>query len=90
MHHRSWHEWLTAALLHLEGAPCQPTGAFHVWRQRFPDGEPEQITFGWTQEEGLTIDPDGRSLLTSVGQQQSVVWLRQQDSERQISLEGFS
>jgi eukaryotic-like serine/threonine-protein kinase len=65
-------------------------GAFHVWRQRFQDGEPEQITSGWTQEEGLAINPDGRSFLTSVGQRQSVVWLRQQNSERQISLEGFS
>jgi eukaryotic-like serine/threonine-protein kinase len=61
-----------------------------VWRQRFPDGEPEQVVSGWSQEEGLAIDPDGRSFLTSVGQRQSVVWLRQQDGERQISLEGFS
>jgi Tol biopolymer transport system component len=67
-----------------------PRGAFHVWRQRFPDGEPEQMTSGWTEEEGLAIDPDGRSFLTSVGQRQSVVWLHQQNSERQISLEGYS
>jgi serine/threonine protein kinase len=65
-------------------------GAFHVWRQRFPDGELEQVTSGLTEEEGLAIDPDGRSFLTSVGQRQSVVWLRQQDTERQISLEGYS
>ena len=65
-------------------------GAFHVWRQRFPDGAPEQISSGWAQQEGLAIDPDGRSFLTSVGQRQSVVWLRQHDGERQISLEGFS
>ena len=26
---------------------------FHLWRQRFPDGAPEQITSGPTEEEGL-------------------------------------
>ena len=25
---------------------------FHLWRQRFPDGRPEQLTFGPTEEEG--------------------------------------
>src|SRR5438552_12963969 len=25
-------------------------GGFHVWRQRFPDGTPEQVTFGTNQE----------------------------------------
>jgi serine/threonine protein kinase len=65
-------------------------GAFHVWRQRFPDGPPEQITFGVTEEEGLAMAPDGRSFLTSVGQRQSVILLHDGSSERQISLEGFS
>ena len=27
----------------------------HIWRQRFPDGTPEQVTFGVTQEEGIRI-----------------------------------
>jgi Tol biopolymer transport system component len=39
----------------------------HLWRQRFPHGEPEQITFGPMQEEGLAVDPDGRSVVTSLG-----------------------
>ena len=65
-------------------------GAFHVWRQRFPEGEPEQVTSGVSEEEGLAIDPDGRSLVTSVGQSQSAVWLRQASGERQVSLEGYS
>jgi len=38
-------------------------GASHLWRQRFPDGLPEQITFGATEEEGLAVAPDGRSLV---------------------------
>jgi serine/threonine protein kinase len=64
---------------------------FHVWRQRFPDGRPEQLTTGAiTQEEGLAIAADGRSLVTSVGQQQRGVWIRDRSGERKISLEGYA
>src|SRR6202030_1781492 len=42
-------------------------GAFHTWRQRFPDGRPEQITFGPSEEEGISIEADGRSFVTAVG-----------------------
>jgi eukaryotic-like serine/threonine-protein kinase len=48
---------------------------FHIWRQRFPKGDPEQITFGPTEEEGITVAPDGRSLVTSAGIRQGSVWL---------------
>ncbi|SRR6266508_4268099 len=65
-------------------------GTFHIWRQRFPDGEPEQMTAGLTEEEGITIAPDGRSLITAVGQRQSVVWTDTAAGERQVSLEGLS
>ena len=34
--------------------------AFHVWRQRHPDGQPEQLTSGPTEEEGIALAPDGR------------------------------
>jgi hypothetical protein len=40
---------------------------FHLWRQRYPNGSPEQITFGPTEEEGIAVAPDGRSLVTSAG-----------------------
>ncbi|MGH9861878.1 MAG: TolB family protein, partial [Candidatus Acidiferrales bacterium] len=63
-------------------------GAFHVWRQRFPDGKPEQITFGPTEEEGLAVAPDGRSLIASVGTQQSTLWIHDGNGERQLSSEG--
>ena len=36
-------------------------GSSHLWRQRFPDGAPEQITFGPLEEEGIALAPDGRS-----------------------------
>jgi Tol biopolymer transport system component len=63
-------------------------GANHIWRQRFPDGEPEQITFGPTEEEGVAIAPDGRSFVTAVALQNVSVWLHEAGTERQIGLEG--
>jgi eukaryotic-like serine/threonine-protein kinase len=63
-------------------------GAFHTWRQRFPDGKPVQITSGPTEEEGIAMAADGRSFLTAVGATQSSVWLHDAGGERQISLEG--
>jgi Tol biopolymer transport system component len=63
---------------------------FHIWRQRLPDGPPEQLTFGPTSEEGLAIAPDGRYLVTSVGLRQRTVWLRQPSGEHALSLEGIA
>ena len=65
-------------------------GRFHIWRQRFPDGKPEQVTFGPTEEEGIAIGPQGRSLVASVGMEESAVWIRDSNGERQISSEGFA
>jgi Tol biopolymer transport system component len=61
---------------------------FHIWRQRFPGGSPEQVTFGPTEQEGLAIAADGRSLITSVGLQRRGVWVHDASGERQISSEG--
>jgi serine/threonine protein kinase len=63
-------------------------GANHIWRQRFPDGKPEQITSGPTEEEGIATAPDGRSFVTAVALQNSSLWVHDGQSERQISLEG--
>jgi DNA-binding winged helix-turn-helix (wHTH) protein/Tol biopolymer transport system component len=63
---------------------------FHIWRQRFPGGEPEQITFGATEEEGIAVPSSGRSLITSVGFEQSNVWLHDSAGDRQISSEGYA
>jgi len=63
-------------------------GKFHIWRQRFPDGEPEQVTSGPTEEEGIDMAADGKSLLTSVGIEDSTVWVHDQGGDRQISSEG--
>ena len=40
---------------------------YHIWRERFPNGVPEQLTLGPTEEEGIAVSPDGRSLVTSAG-----------------------
>jgi len=63
---------------------------FHIWRQRFPKGVPEQITFGPTEEEGIAVAPDGHSLVTSAGVRQSSIWLHDGRGDRQISSEGFA
>lgn len=63
-------------------------GANHVWRQRFPDGKPEQITAGPTAEEGIAMAPDGRSLVTAVSTLGASLWLHDSSGDRQISLEG--
>ncbi len=65
-------------------------GAFHIWRQRFPDGEPEQITSGPTEEDGIAMAADGRSFVTAVASRQSAVWIHGPEGERQVSLEGFA
>jgi eukaryotic-like serine/threonine-protein kinase len=63
-------------------------GAAHLWRQRFPDGVPEQITFGPGEEEGLAVAPDGRSLISSVGARNSSVWIHDASGDHPISQEG--
>lgn len=64
-------------------------GLNHIWRQHFPDGEPEQFTFGLTEEEGIAMTPDGGSLVTAVALESSTLWIHDARGERQISvLEG--
>jgi DNA-binding winged helix-turn-helix (wHTH) protein/Tol biopolymer transport system component len=60
----------------------------HIWRQRFPEGTPEQITFGPTEEEGIAVEPGGHALITSAGVDESAIWIRDGSSERQLSSEG--
>jgi eukaryotic-like serine/threonine-protein kinase len=66
------------------------SGAFHLWRQRFPEGVPEQITSGPSEEEGIAAAPDGRSLLTSLGSAQQAIWIRAENGERLASREGYA
>jgi eukaryotic-like serine/threonine-protein kinase len=64
------------------------SGSFQIWRQLAAGGAPEQLTFGPTAAEGLAVEPDGRSLITSMGLTQNSVWVHQGDHDRQVSGEG--
>jgi Tol biopolymer transport system component len=63
---------------------------YHIWRQHFPRGVPEQMTFGPTEEEGIAVSPDGRTLVTSAGIRESTVWVHDSRGDRQVSGEGFA
>ena len=63
-------------------------GVNHIWRERFSDGQPEQVTSGPTEEEGVAMAPDGRSFVTAVTVQNTSLWVHDSMGEREISLEG--
>ncbi len=63
-------------------------GSTHLWRQRVPNGTPEQITFGPTEEEGLAMGPDGKFLITSIGVRRSSVFTHDPSGDHPVSVEG--
>ncbi len=63
---------------------------YHIWRQRFPNGTPEQVTLGANQEQGISFAPDGHSFVTSVGASESTLWLHEAKGDRQITSEGYA
>jgi DNA-binding winged helix-turn-helix (wHTH) protein/Tol biopolymer transport system component len=63
-------------------------GQSRLWRQRFPNGRPEQVTFGPMEEEGLAVEPDGRSVISSIGVGASAIWIHDDQGERSLSSEG--
>lgn len=63
-------------------------GVNHIWRQKFPDGQPEQVTFGPTEEEGVAMAPDGHYFVTAVALQHTSLWVHDGKGTRQILLEG--
>jgi DNA-binding winged helix-turn-helix (wHTH) protein/Tol biopolymer transport system component len=60
-------------------------GHSHLWRQRYPGGPPEQITFGPTEEVGVAAAPDGRALVTSLGLQRQSIWIHDSSGERPVT-----
>jgi eukaryotic-like serine/threonine-protein kinase len=64
---------------------------FHIWRQQFPNGQPEQVTFspsGTTGEEGIAMAADGKSFVTSVGTGDSTIWVHDGKGDQEWKLEG--
>jgi DNA-binding winged helix-turn-helix (wHTH) protein/Tol biopolymer transport system component len=59
----------------------------HLWRQRFPDGRPQQMTVGAAQEDGVAVTPDG-SLVTSIGTERRAIWIHDPKGDRPLSSEG--
>ena len=65
-------------------------GTSHLWRQRFPNGTPELLTFSPVEEEGIAVAADGQSIVTSIGTRHSSLWLRSPSGERLLSAEGYA
>jgi Tol biopolymer transport system component/predicted Ser/Thr protein kinase len=63
---------------------------FHIWRQRFPDGQPEQLTSGPAEEQGIVFAADGRSFVTSAGESRSTLWMRDARGEKQLTSQGYA
>ena len=54
------------------------------------DGRTRRVHATTTQEDGIAVAPDGRSVISSVGLQRRGVWIHGPSGERQISLEGYA
>jgi Tol biopolymer transport system component len=65
-------------------------GASHLWRQRYPAGDPEQVTFGPLEEVGVAMNADGRSVLTSAGILESGAWMHDASGDHLVSPEGYA
>ncbi len=63
-------------------------GQSHLWRQRSGKAEPEQLTFGPTEEEGVVVSQDGHSIITSMGLHESAIWIHNGENEQSLSSEG--
>jgi DNA-binding winged helix-turn-helix (wHTH) protein/Tol biopolymer transport system component len=63
-------------------------GRAHLWRQRVDEEVARPLTSGATDERGIAIDPDGRSLLTSVGDYETTLWMHDASGDRQVTSEG--
>ena len=63
-------------------------GRSHLWRQKFRDGSPQPFTSGPVEESGIAVEPDGRSLITSVGAHESSIWVHDERGDRALSSEG--
>lgn len=63
-------------------------GHSRLWRQRFPHGEPELMTSGPVEAEGIAVERDGHSIITSMGVHESAIWIHDGTGERSLSSEG--
>lgn len=69
---------------------AEVAGHSHLWRQAYPRGVPEQITFGPTEEEGVAVAPDGRSVITAISLPHSTLWLHDAEGDRPLTSDGLA
>jgi len=62
--------------------------ASHIWRVSFANRHAEQVTSGPTEEAGIAIAPDGKSLITSMGTEHYTVWYHDDKGDHQVLSEG--
>jgi DNA-binding winged helix-turn-helix (wHTH) protein/Tol biopolymer transport system component len=65
-------------------------GSSHVWSQELASGRLEQITFGPTEETGVAMSADGRSIFTSVGMREGGLWVHDSNGDRLLSAQGYA
>jgi len=63
-------------------------GRSHLWRQRSATSKPELLTSGPVDAEGIAVEHDGRSIITSMGVHESSIWIHDANCERALSSEG--
>ncbi len=87
----TWAQWSPDGKWMYFTVDTRPAG-FHIWRQRFPDGTPQQVTpSGASEEEGLAMVSDGKSFITTAGTQQSSIWMHDDKTgDKQVTSEGYS
>ncbi|HEY6465703.1 MAG TPA: winged helix-turn-helix domain-containing protein [Candidatus Acidoferrales bacterium] len=64
-------------------------GSSHIWREAFPKGPVQQITSGPTDESGVVVRPDGRSLITAIGVRDSGIWMTDSHGDRLLFSHGY-
>ncbi len=68
---------------------AQSAMGLHLWRQRYPDGTAQQLTFGPGNEDMVVAAPDGKSLVAAVGLVQIELWIHNKQGERRLTSEGL-
>jgi len=63
-------------------------GKYHIWTQRFPDGQAVQLTSDVSEEHDIFMSPDGKSLITSVGSDNNMAFIHDENGEQPVSAEG--
>lgn len=66
------------------------SGQPQIWRQRFRDGAPEQLTFGPPEAKGIAVAADGKSLITRIGFEQHFIVFHDIGGDRPVTTQGDS